>query len=86
VGEGGARGDHGGGADATMARVDEGEVEAVVKVALCCVQPRQETRPNMLAVVDMLEGRVAVDLPPESRLSVVNFSVPGPVDSRQHRA
>jgi hypothetical protein len=35
--------------------------------------------------VDMLEGRVAVDLPPESRLSIVNFSVPGSVDSR-HRS
>jgi serine/threonine protein kinase len=72
-------------ADAAMARVDEGEVEAVVKVALCCVQPRRETRPTMLTVVDMLEGRVAVDLPPESRLSIVNFSVPGSVDSR-HRS
>ncbi|GJM93722.1 hypothetical protein PR202_ga10305 [Eleusine coracana subsp. coracana] len=61
-------------ADAAMAHVDEGEVEAVVKVALCCVQPRREMRPTMLAVVDMLEGRVPVDLPPESRLSVVNFS------------
>ncbi|KAK3161420.1 hypothetical protein QOZ80_1BG0076890 [Eleusine coracana subsp. coracana] len=60
--------------DAAMAHVDEVEVEAVVKVALCCVQPRREMRPTMLTVVDMLEGRVAVDLPPESRLSVVNFS------------
>lgn len=68
-------------ADAAMDRGDAGEVEAVVKVALCCVQPRREMRPSMLTVVDMLEGRVAVDLPPESRLSVVNFSVPGPVVS-----
>ncbi|XP_034594678.1 probable receptor-like protein kinase At5g20050 [Setaria viridis] len=33
--------------DAAMARADEGEVEAVVKVALCCVQHRQELRPSM---------------------------------------
>ncbi|GJM93725.1 hypothetical protein PR202_ga10308 [Eleusine coracana subsp. coracana] len=73
-------------ADAAMAHVDEGEVEAVVKVALCCVQPRREMRPTMLAVVDMLEGRVPVDLPPESRLSRRQLlSVRGPVDSR-HRA
>ncbi|CAO1948493.1 unnamed protein product [Urochloa humidicola] len=44
--------------DAAMARVDEGEVEAVVKVALCCVQHRRELRPTMLTVVDILEGRV----------------------------
>ncbi|RCV26431.1 hypothetical protein SETIT_5G244800v2 [Setaria italica] len=52
--------------DAAMADVDEGEVEAVVKVALCCVQHRRDVRPSMLTVVDMLEGRVAVDLPLES--------------------
>jgi len=63
--------------DAAMAAVDEGEVEAVVKVALCCVQHQRELRPSMATVVDMLEGRVAADLPPESRASpIVNFTVP----------
>ncbi|XP_062216663.1 probable receptor-like protein kinase At5g20050 [Phragmites australis] len=63
--------------DAAMACVDEGEVEAVVKVALCCVQHQRNMRPSMLTVMDMLEGRVPADLPPESRPpSVVNFTEP----------
>ncbi|CAO1948491.1 unnamed protein product [Urochloa humidicola] len=53
--------------DAAMAGVDEREVVAVVKVALCCVQHQRELRPTMATVVEMLEGRVAADLPPESR-------------------
>ena len=55
--------------DATMAPVDEGEVEAPVRVALCCVQHQRELRPSMLTVVEMLEGRIAADLPPECRRS-----------------
>jgi len=55
--------------DATMAPVDEGEVEALVRVALCCVQHQRELRPSMLTVVEMLEGRIAADLPPECRRS-----------------
>ncbi|RLN25549.1 putative receptor-like protein kinase [Panicum miliaceum] len=62
--------------DAAMALVDRDEVEAVVKVALSCIQSRWDMRPSMLTVVDMLEGRVATDLPlPESwHLSTVNSS------------
>ncbi|CAL5048977.1 unnamed protein product [Urochloa decumbens] len=55
--------------DAAMAEVDREEVEAVVRVALCCIQRRWDMRPTMLTVVDMLEGRVAADLPPESPMS-----------------
>ncbi|CAL4975021.1 unnamed protein product [Urochloa decumbens] len=51
--------------DAAMVRVDEEEVEAVVNVALCCVQHRRELRPSMLTVVEILEGRVVVGLPLE---------------------
>lgn len=52
--------------DAAMPLVDEAEVEAVVKVALCCIQHHRDMRPTMLTVVDM---------PPESRPpSVVNSS------------
>jgi hypothetical protein len=56
--------------------VDQEEVEVVVKVALSCIQNRWDRRPTMLTVVDMLEGRVATDLPPDEirRLSTVNFS------------
>ncbi|CAO1948174.1 unnamed protein product [Urochloa humidicola] len=65
--------------DAVMSSVDEGEVEAVVKVALCCVQHQRELRPTMATVVEMLEGRVAADLPPESRplpIAVEEFMEP----------
>ncbi|TVU34480.1 hypothetical protein EJB05_16315, partial [Eragrostis curvula] len=51
--------------DAVMPLVDEAEVEAVVKVALCCIQRQRDMRPSMLTVVDMLEGRVTADLQPE---------------------
>ncbi|KAL6653508.1 hypothetical protein ACP70R_009086 [Stipagrostis hirtigluma subsp. patula] len=55
--------------DAAMADVDEIEVKAVLRVALCCVQRDRRTRPSMQTVVDMLQGRVAADVPPESHLS-----------------
>ncbi|CAO2190168.1 unnamed protein product [Urochloa humidicola] len=61
------------------ATVDDEEVETVLKVALCCIQRRRDMRPTMLTVVDMLEGRVAADLPPSSRShpsSVASFSEP----------
>ncbi|WVZ69453.1 hypothetical protein U9M48_018235 [Paspalum notatum var. saurae] len=67
--------------DAAMAPVDEEELLALVKVALCCVQHQRELRPSMVTVVDMLEGRVAADLPPESRPTptpMVNFTEPLP--------
>ncbi|KAJ1284542.1 hypothetical protein BS78_03G212100 [Paspalum vaginatum] len=62
--------------DAAMAHVHEREMETVVKVALCCVQHRRDSRPSMLSVLDMIEGRVAVDVPPESRLSVTDLMEP----------
>ncbi|CAD6237667.1 unnamed protein product [Miscanthus lutarioriparius] len=50
--------------DTAMAHVDVREVEVAVKVALCCIQhSRDVIRPSMLTVLDMIEGRVAVDLP-----------------------
>ncbi|CAL4891022.1 unnamed protein product [Urochloa decumbens] len=64
---------------AIMADVDEEAAELVVRVALCCIQRRRDLRPSMLAVVDMLEGRVDADLPlpPESRpSSAVDFQQP----------
>ncbi|TVU01013.1 hypothetical protein EJB05_53532, partial [Eragrostis curvula] len=63
--------------DAVMPLVDETEAEAVVKVALCCIQRQREMRPSMLTVVDMLEGRATADLQPVSRPpSALNSSVP----------
>ncbi|CAO2183409.1 unnamed protein product [Urochloa humidicola] len=66
--------------DAAMADVDEEAVELVVKVALCCIQRRRDLRPSMLAVVDMLEGRVDADLPSESRPSSA-VDLPEPLSS-----
>ncbi|KAJ1284543.1 hypothetical protein BS78_03G212200 [Paspalum vaginatum] len=61
--------------DAAMAPVDEEQVQALVMVALCCVQHQRELRPSMVTVVDMLEGRVTAGLPPESRPTpVLNFT------------
>jgi hypothetical protein len=57
-----ARGEVLGTVDAAMASVDDEEaVKTVLKVALCCIQNQREMRPSMQTVVDMLEGRVAVD-------------------------
>ncbi|CAN6334377.1 unnamed protein product [Urochloa humidicola] len=74
-----ARGELMNAVDASMGDVDEEAVELVVRVALCCIQHRRHLRPSMLAVVDMLEGRVDADLalPPESRRSsAVDFQQP----------
>jgi hypothetical protein len=62
--------------DKAMAHVDVREVEVVVKVALCCVQYSRDVRPSMLTVFDMIEGRVAVDLPLGTSVSVVDFMEP----------
>ncbi|KAK7846587.1 putative receptor-like protein kinase [Quercus suber] len=57
---------HGGG-------IDEGEVRRLVYVALWCIQERARMRPSMARVVEMLEGRVAVDAPPDSKMIVVDL-------------
>jgi len=63
-----ARGEVLGAVDAAMAPVDdEAAVMAVLKVAMCCIQNHREMRPSMQTVMDMLEGRVAIELPTESR-------------------
>ncbi|KAJ3695226.1 hypothetical protein LUZ60_000603 [Juncus effusus] len=51
----------------------EDEVTIVVQVALWCIQENPELRPTMTKVVDMLEGRTAVQMPPESPMLVINF-------------
>lgn len=57
---------HGGG-------IDEGEVRRLVYVALWCIQERARLRPSMARVVEMLEGRVALDAPPDSKMIVVDL-------------
>ncbi|KAJ4787919.1 Receptor protein kinase [Rhynchospora pubera] len=53
--------------------VTESEVELLGNVAFWCIQENPELRPNMNDVVDMLEGRKMVDVPPDSPMFVVNF-------------
>ena len=53
--------------------VDETQVRTLVYVALWCVQEKPRLRPSMPQVVDMLEGRVRVEMPPDTRMVVVDF-------------
>ncbi|KAK7292079.1 hypothetical protein RIF29_07749 [Crotalaria pallida] len=53
--------------------VDESEVKKLVYVALWCIQERPRLRPSMAQVVDMLEGRVRLDLPPDTRMILVDL-------------
>ncbi|XP_047176516.1 probable receptor-like protein kinase At5g20050 [Vigna umbellata] len=53
--------------------VDERQVKTLVYVALWCVQQKPRSRPSMAQVVDMLEGRVRVELPPDTRMVLVDF-------------
>ncbi|GLT26124.1 hypothetical protein SLA2020_012100 [Shorea laevis] len=53
--------------------VDEKQLKRLVLVALWCIQERAALRPSMACVVDMLEGRVAVDEPPETQMIVVDL-------------
>lgn len=60
--------------------VDEKRVKILVHVALWCIQENPKFRPNMGRVVDMLEGRVSVDQPPETPMALVDLLG---VDSQQ---
>lgn len=53
--------------------VDEKEVTLLVNVALWCIQEDAKLRPSMERVVAMLEGRVPVDVPPETEMVVVDL-------------
>ncbi|RZC16629.1 putative receptor-like protein kinase [Glycine soja] len=53
--------------------VDERQVRTLVYVALWSVQEKPRLRPSMAQVVDMLEGRVRVETPPDTRMVVVDF-------------
>ncbi|MED6210476.1 hypothetical protein PIB30_064473 [Stylosanthes scabra] len=51
-------------------RVTNEEVEKLVRIALCCVHEEPALRPNMAAVVGMLEGGTAL---PQPRIESLNF-------------
>ncbi|CAH1432866.1 unnamed protein product [Lactuca virosa] len=53
--------------------IDEKEVRKMVHVALWCIQEKVRRRPTMLEVVKWLEGRVAVEEPPETQMIVVDL-------------
>lgn len=53
--------------------VEEKEVTLLVNVALWCIQEDAKLRPSMERVVAMLEGRVPVDVPPETEMVVVDL-------------
>ncbi|XP_068653180.1 probable receptor-like protein kinase At5g20050 [Aristolochia californica] len=53
--------------------VEEREVRTLVNVGLCCIQEKARLRPSMAEVVDMLEGRVPVDVPPETEMIMVDL-------------
>ncbi|KAJ4802448.1 Receptor protein kinase [Rhynchospora pubera] len=62
--------------DQSLARIEEiseEEVSMLVRLALWCIQGNPELRPSMTEVVEMLEGRMPVHMPPESSMYVVNF-------------
>ena len=49
------------------------EVTILTRLALWCIQENPILRPGMTEVVEMLEGRMPVHVPPESSMSVVIF-------------
>ncbi|KAJ0971250.1 hypothetical protein J5N97_019209 [Dioscorea zingiberensis] len=53
--------------------VEEREVRALACVALWCAQEEPKLRPSMARVVDMLEGRVSVETPPETDMIMLDL-------------
>lgn len=53
--------------------IDEREVKRLVYVALWCIQEKARLRPTMARVVEMLEGHVTVDEPPETQMIIVDL-------------
>ncbi|ONK81632.1 uncharacterized protein A4U43_C01F31300 [Asparagus officinalis] len=56
--------------------VDEAQVRILVYVAIWCIQDRAELRPSMELVVSMLKGHVPVDMPPETKMFLVDLGMP----------
>ncbi|XP_020267941.1 probable receptor-like protein kinase At5g20050 [Asparagus officinalis] len=56
--------------------INEAQVKVLVYVAIWCIQERAELRPSMELVVSMLKGHTPVDMPPETRMFMVDLVVP----------
>ncbi|KAJ0030789.1 hypothetical protein Pint_13065 [Pistacia integerrima] len=54
-------------------KIDERQVKRLIYVAFWCIQERARLRPSMARVVEMLEGRVTVDEPPETEMVIVDL-------------
>ncbi|KAJ3691472.1 hypothetical protein LUZ61_020636 [Rhynchospora tenuis] len=53
--------------------IREEEVMVLVRVALWCIQECPDLRPSTTEIVDMLDGRRPVPVPPQSPMFLVNF-------------
>ncbi|KAK8696904.1 hypothetical protein V6N13_113075 [Hibiscus sabdariffa] len=53
--------------------IDDRQLQTLVYVALWRIQERAKLRPSMEQVVEMLEGRVVVDEPPDTQMVVVDL-------------
>ncbi|XP_047327126.1 probable receptor-like protein kinase At5g20050 [Impatiens glandulifera] len=56
-----------------MGEIDEREVRRLIHVAFWCIQENASLRPSMAEVVEMLDGRVPVEEPPETQMIVVDL-------------
>ncbi|KAJ4708323.1 Receptor protein kinase [Melia azedarach] len=53
--------------------IDERQVRRLANVAFWCIQERTRLRPSMSQVIEMLEGRVTVDEPPDTQMVIVDL-------------
>ncbi|GMH04495.1 hypothetical protein Nepgr_006335 [Nepenthes gracilis] len=53
--------------------IEENEVRKLAYIALWCIQENARSRPSMTRVVDMLEGNLPVDEPPENQMIMVDL-------------
>ncbi|XP_011084100.1 probable receptor-like protein kinase At5g20050 [Sesamum indicum] len=53
--------------------VHQGELKRMIGIALWCIQEKAKLRPSMAQVVEMLEGRVPVEDPPNTQMLVVDL-------------
>ncbi|WCJ29698.1 Protein kinase superfamily protein [Euphorbia peplus] len=69
-----------------MGGIEEKEVLKLVKIGFWCIQERPRLRPTMARVVEMLEGRVSVEDPPETQMIVVDLlSIDGEDGGADHQ-
>ncbi|XP_073156531.1 probable receptor-like protein kinase At5g20050 [Henckelia pumila] len=56
------------------ASMEELEVRKMVFIALWCIQEKPRIRPSMRQVVEMLEGRIGIEEPPQTQMFLVDLS------------